>query len=311
MTRATVLYRLCRDEGAQVFLLRIGDDLGGWTRDFHDMITLPFSEQWVWSLKNYLTNRAFDLFIFDLPRTCLEPDFRDLLISLRAQKKILISIDHDHHVQDCFHLIFIPAISVADVPSSQGLTPRVYGWDCLLLKTKTRAQPWTAGNRVLVLTGGSDVANLGDCWPTYLDQYLKNTSEIHWVQGPFSPSPRLPGQPNLKFIVHSCPKDIGFLMKQAHYAVSIFGVTFFELCAVGIPTVVFSPYGKRDASSLEVIKQQGCAGVAEDALDASKMLHALMQDQNQAMQFSRTAQKHCSVQKKHRFILEMNRLVKS
>jgi hypothetical protein len=60
----------------------------------------------------------------------------------------------------------------------------------------------------------------------------------------------------VKFTVHSYPKDIGSLMKQAHDA-----VTFFELCAVGISTIVFSPYGKRDVSSLEVIREHALTGV--------------------------------------------------
>jgi spore coat polysaccharide biosynthesis predicted glycosyltransferase SpsG len=68
------------------------------------------------------------------------------------------------------------------------------------------------------------------------------------------------------------------LMAQASYALTVYGVSCFELLQYGIPTVVFSPYGDKDRAELERLKEQGVAVVAVDEYLAVTALRELMSD---------------------------------
>ncbi len=57
----------------------------------------------------------------------------------------------------------------------------------------------------------------------------------------------------------------------------------------GIPTVVFSPYGDKDAAALSGLADAGVAIVALDASDATVKLAQLMRNDALAAQLSRKA----------------------
>ena len=78
-------------------------------------------------------------------------------------------------------------------------------------------------------------------------------------------------------------------MADARYAVTVFGVSFFELLAHGVPTVVFSPYGGKDATTLAALAGAGVACVARDEDEATSLLLALMQDDALAARLSQAA----------------------
>jgi spore coat polysaccharide biosynthesis predicted glycosyltransferase SpsG len=69
-------------------------------------------------------------------------------------------------------------------------------------------------------------------------------------------------------------------MNSANYAITIFGVSFFELLKMGVPTVVFSPYGAKDLLDMQYIAKAGIALVANDERDAVEQMEKLMQDEN-------------------------------
>jgi UDP-N-acetylglucosamine:LPS N-acetylglucosamine transferase len=88
---------------------------------------------------------------------------------------------------------------------------------------------------------------------------------------------------------HLAPNGLQHLMSTTNYAVTVYGVSFFELLQLGVPTVVFSPYGEKDDQELKEIEQEGLALVAKDEKDATQKLIALMKNEELAARLSATA----------------------
>lgn len=196
-------------------------------------------------------------------------------------------------------LVFIPSFHFSPPPGlfAAGANIR-HGWDCLLLDPLPADQaaehnehraPWQPGHRVLALTGGSDASGLGRHWPALLDNSLPIRSQLHWVTGPYAPPPKWPSQTRIAMHQHLAPAGLGPLMDSCQYAVTVYGVSLFELLQRGVPTVVFSPYGARDDAELAGIAAAGLALVAADAADATRQLVALMGDDARAAALSRAA----------------------
>jgi hypothetical protein len=78
-------------------------------------------------------------------------------------------------------------------------------------------------------------------------------------------------------------------MASTNYAVTVYGVSFFELLQFGVPTVVFSPYGDKDDLELQEIEREEVALVARDKVDATEKLVSLMSNDELAHQLSRSA----------------------
>jgi spore coat polysaccharide biosynthesis predicted glycosyltransferase SpsG len=93
---------------------------------------------------------------------------------------------------------------------------------------------------------------------------------------------------------HQSPSDLDHLMAEANYAVTVYGVSFFELLYYGVPTVVFSPYGDKDSAELAAIAKEGIALVAKDEVDAVGKLKALMADNKLAASLSQHARQKTS-----------------
>ena len=78
-------------------------------------------------------------------------------------------------------------------------------------------------------------------------------------------------------------------MTQSNYALTVYGVSFFELLQHGIPTVVFSPYGGKDQAELDKLSRESVAVIAPDATRAVDALCGLMCDREAAQTISRQA----------------------
>ncbi len=98
-------------------------------------------------------------------------------------------------------------------------------------------------------------------------------------------------------------------MQASHYAVTVFGVSFFELLYLGIPTVVFSPYGDKDDSELQSIAKTGVAMVARDEHDAIDCLCALMNNDCLAARLSLRAREKLSTLGGRRLCMEISKLI--
>ena len=245
-----------------------------------------------------------DLFPMQVPATLAEA----LTVWRRGGCKV-VAIDGLLALRDLLDLIFLPSFRCPPLEPSTSATPVVYGWDCLLLNVDEAPPAGPRGNQVLILTGGSDSTSLGRTWPTLLDRLLPVRSEVHWVTGPFATSPYLPDTRRLTWHEHVAPRDLRHLMSRANFAVTVFGVSFFELLHYGVATVVFSPYGLKDRSELDAISSSGLALVADDHFDATTRLLELMNNENLAMELSAQASARFSVAGTKRLCSEVEALI--
>ncbi len=230
-----------------------------------------------------------DVVVFDIHPQRIPTDLPALLSALRARQAHLVGIDSMLKYCDEFELVQIPSFYVDPDKTSRCRKPVYHGWDCYLLEKSEPKGAWSPGNKVLVLTGGSDAMHLGRSLPSELDAKLSIGTEVHWVRGPYAEQPRLPTQPRLRWLMHDAPAGLGSLMAQSNFALTVYGVSFFELLQYGVPTVVFSPYGDKDRAELDRLKREAVAMIAQDATRAVVMLCELMRDQKAAQVISRQA----------------------
>jgi len=220
------------------------------------------------------------LLVFDWPGAQLPNSLSRQLARWRSANILLAGIDGMYSVRQLLDLIFIPSFYC--VPPA-GMAPHgariVHGWDCYLLDEALQTLPWQAGSKVLALTGGSDATGLGRHWPAELDARLPASCELHWVTGPYAAQPSWPSPTRLTWHEHRAPAGLGPLMRDCQYAVTVYGVSFFELLRLGIPTVVFSPYGDKDTPELRALAQSELALVAQNEHQATEYLITLMQDE--------------------------------
>jgi UDP-N-acetylglucosamine:LPS N-acetylglucosamine transferase len=78
-------------------------------------------------------------------------------------------------------------------------------------------------------------------------------------------------------------------MAHTNYALTVYGVSFYESLYYGTPTVVFSPYGDKDEAELDVVAREGVALRASDEVDAVAKLKRLMADDTLAASLSERA----------------------
>jgi len=69
-------------------------------------------------------------------------------------------------------------------------------------------------------------------------------------------------------------------MSNVSIAATVFGVSFFELLAFNVPTVVFSPYEGENNCELSEISSMGIALVAQNFFEATELLNVLLEDDN-------------------------------
>ena len=143
---------------------------------------------------------------------------------------------------------------------------------------------------------------LGRTWPQEINDCLPSDSDLHWVTGPFAETPIWPESPRIEMHNHISPRGLDSLMVNACYAITLYGVSFYELLYYGIPTVVFSPYGGKDDSELMAIAALGVASVAHDEHDAIDKLKELMSDDELAGALSTESLRRMSVRGGHRFV---------
>jgi len=228
--------------------------------------------------------------LLDLAPQSLPFDLTQFLTISRARNIKLVAIDGLLTHREQLDLMFIPSFRHPATPwQTQRGAKVVYGWDCFLLADIPNPLPWHSGPKVLVLTGGSDTTLLGRTWPTLLNDRLPNGTDVDWVTGPFAQAPVWPQTPRIRMTQHLAPNGLQTLMSTTNYAVTVYGVSFFELLQLGVPTVVFSPYGEKDAPELQEIEQEELAIVAKDEKDATQKLIALMNNEELAAQLSGTA----------------------
>jgi len=252
-----------------------------------------------------------DVVVFDLHPQKIPVAFDVMLDGLRTSACRLVAIDGLLRFRQKLDLIFHPSFFFDPPPDLTDGIPIVHGWDCFLLNIREVPLDWRPGPRVLALTGGSDVTSLGKTWPSQLNNALPPSTELHWVTGPFAGMPCLPQSPRIDIHHHLAPAGLGPLMQLSNYAVTVFGVSFFELLYLGIPTVVFSPYNGKDLPELEAISKLGTTLVARDEIEATELLLDLMNDELLAKELSQRSRVLLDKSGAHRFCTEVANLNKT
>lgn len=310
LTRALVVARALQQElGVQVQLLIQGDvvSMDALDRVVHQF--LPSHESLSDAVTLLARQNDVHLLVFDLHPMQVPVDIDDLFVELRSHDRKLIAVDALACHSRFLDLVFIPAFQFQPPPNTEDVAKFIFGWDCFLLNVQQKPRPWQLGKNVLILSGGSDATELGRNWPRELNDTLPKDSDLHWITGPFAQAPVWPECPRIKMHNHIAPPGLDDFMVNANYAITVYGVSFYELLYYGVPTVVFSPYGHKDNSELKAIAEMGVALVATDEHDAIIKLMALMEDNQLATTLSLKSLHHMSVQGGYRFASSIAKLM--
>jgi len=281
LTRSAVAARSAiRRVGVQVTFIAVGDEIDEITENFADLAIRTMNGSVDGIINELAVSGQYSAICLDLFPQLATQKLAGILELLRRDGCQIIAIDSLEGCEDLIDLLYVPSCLSPTYPSCKHFGRRVvFGWDAYLLNigamnSVTARDP----DSVLVLTGGGDTTGLGQDWPEILASCLPKNACVNWVRGPFSEPPIFPQIKKMNFIEHVTPSNLNALMRDTGIAITVFGVSFFELIAYGIPTVVFSPYGDRDARELNEIDRQGIAVVANDANDAGKKAAELIID---------------------------------
>ena len=173
--------------------------------------------------------------IFDVKKNYLEK-FKKIIFDKRFT---LISIDYLGNYNKYFAMNWIPSISYKSKKKNF-----FSGWNTILLnkldninKAKNLKKKY-----FLVMSGGSDTYNLGENLIQKLDSKFKfKNVEFLWLQGPFARKPNIPSNLRNKWLIKKNPKNISTIMSKTKIAISVFGISSFELFNNYIPTIVYFP----------------------------------------------------------------------
>ena len=310
LTRSILVARSMQQKfGAYIQLLVQGDSIKQEYLSGFEYQFLEGDKDLGFVIRQQVQAHNIQIIVFDLYPLQIPESFSDLLSELRQDNCKLISIDGLIDYHNKLDLIFIPSFHFLPPLELNIEIPVLFGWDCYLLNIKSKPAEWKPGKRVLVLTGGSDVTKLGETLHAQLNAVLPDFTEVNWVTGPYAETPVWPELQKIKMSNYNAPSGLDELMLKSNYALTVYGVSFFELLYYGVPTVVFSPYGNKDDVELAVIEAEGIALVATDEIDAVHKLKQLMASDNLAMSLSKKAKQMMSVPGGQKFVQAVSELV--
>lgn len=259
--------------GSDVSLLDIVPELGIMPHQF-----VSAADELNTVVRDAIHRDGCDAVIVDLCRNKLPDEFVDVLKFVRSNARPIIALDGLKGWEEYLDLACYPSFYLAkDSHGSLREERVIYGWDYYLLQSCPPAKvERVRQNRLIVASGGSDPTALSQYLPGILDEYLIADTEVHWIQGPYAQAPDIPKEPRLRWRVHKSPVSLMPIMQQMSYALTSYGVTFFECLACGLPTVVFSPYSFTKLDELDALREARVALVAKSPADAVKCLAELM-----------------------------------
>lgn len=266
-------------------------------------------DNFVVTIENMLKENNFDALIFDLYPNHNINNLSRLFKQLKQRNISLIGIDSLLEHCNILDLIWIPSFNFDCGRYIDCTSLLRSGWDSFLIQKRLHNKDWTPGEKVLILTGGSDVSSLRENLPVQLDKLLAKNTQIHWVRGPFSSTPNLPKKCRLDWVVHNAPEQLDELIVQCDYVMTVFGVSFFEVLQYGIPTVVFSPYGTKDNSELKALSKESVAMVVNTPKLAIEGLVELMSNDELSKVYSMNALKKMAINGVHNFSKEIYSLI--
>lgn len=255
--------------------------------------------------------KNFDIVFFDLHEKSINKNFKLFLKFLKGKGSKLVAIDGLINYHLYFDLIFIPSFYIKPI-NLPNLNKRkiIYGWDCYLIDDSIIPKKWEFGNSVLALSGGSDNFNLSLVWPPLLNNKLPINTTLNWVTGPFARKIKKISFSKINFKKHYSKDSLSKIISISNFAITVYGVAFFELLKAGVPTVVFSPYGRKDSNELKIIKKLNIALVASNKIDAVKKLAYLMKNRDLAKKISKKAISKMNFKSESRLVYQIKKLLK-
>jgi spore coat polysaccharide biosynthesis predicted glycosyltransferase SpsG len=211
---------------------------------------------------------GFRTLVFDLHPAMITCSLLNFISRIRTDGVRCVGVDALALHPELLDLAVIPSPHNVASPDGEELTNLLHGWPFLLLNVGPRNEQWSPAGPLLVLTGASDTAGLALDLPHMLDTCLPIGTRVRWVQGPYAAPPNLHDCHRLEWTVVSGEIGLQAEMSLASYALSVYGVTLFELMYFGVPTVLFSPYGQRDVNLLPEVEQWESALVGMNQMDA-------------------------------------------
>ncbi len=180
----------------------------------------------------------------------------ELLSNARVQGRLIVTIDDPESKRLGADLAFYPGAPQAHRLDWTGFGGRLFAApEWAILRRHFRANRARCDNtplRVLITTGGSDPAGLA----------LKAVSAVDQVEEGFEPAimlgtafchltalQKLLARTRKDFKIHTDPADVAGLMSQSDLAIASFGVTAYELAALGVPSVYFCLSDDHSASA--------------------------------------------------------------
>ena len=216
------------------------------------------------------------VYIFDLKENLIKSNFEKILLKIQENNGIIVSIDGLLFYEKFIDYIFMPTFHKQDKFDLINKEKISWGWNNFLLNSKyDNAINTGTFKNILILTGGSDATKIGQTLPKSIDINFRKKANIKWVIGPFSNYPNIDMLENNQWEFIKSPTYLDDLMLETKIAITVFGVSFFELLYYGIPTIVFSPYGLKDNKELQEIEKLGVALVAKDESDVVVKLNEL------------------------------------
>lgn len=273
---------------------------------------ISFIDDLASNVREIFNTSVKQLFVFDIYHGGISNNFLDLLVEMQKSNCISIGVDALIKFNSLLDMVFMPTFKNQPIPMIGSNTKIISGWDCFLLNTKRKAPlEIKRGRNILVLTGGSDATGLGKTFPNLLNKFLADSNvEINWVIGPFAVPPILIDNHKGKWVFHQAPNSLDDLMINTNFAISVYGVSFYELLHYGIPTVVFSPYGNKDDEELAIIRNEEVALVASNEMDAIEKVKNLMSDGLLSSALSQNGKKKLADSSGQRFVTEINEIIK-
>ncbi len=248
-------------------------------------------------LIEFIAKNSIDAVVMDFHKSADGIALLNFLKKNRSRGVKLIAVDslivHQQHLDH----IWLPSIhfDLSKVSSEKGFCDVSFGWDHFLLERSEVSPDWNPGNEVLVMTGGSDVLDLGAWLPRALDNKLPMATKISWIKGPYSNRPNIPQRPKLDWQVHDNPRNIDKLICSSNYVLTLFGVSFFEAIQYGLPTVVVPLHPSENMCELDLIRKDKLALVAVDVNSSVAALTDLMTNDGLARKLSRKAKEKMSI----------------
>jgi len=246
------------------------------------------------AVENVMQQDRFDVLIFDLSLERLNEVNPSLFENVRKQNIHQIGIDNLLRFSEFTDFTLVPAFRI-NSQFNQYINPKVkWGWNSYLLPLPEQVYP-THNNKLLVLTGSSDIAGLGQVLPTLMNTILADEIEINWVQGPMAKAPVVPDNPKHQWKIHVSPNGLESLMRECGYGISVYGVSLFELLSFQVPSVTLSPYCGKDDEDMQALEDAGIALYGSSAEHAVQRLNQLIS----APELFKSLQHSCAGLMKH------------